>query len=1397
MKTLIEFVNTASEIWWTNVFHATWQAVIIGGILLAVTFLGRRWPAPLRYGLLLLALFKFAFPPMLSVPTGLFSAVGPALTSAEKQSRTSEAPIWATPLSSVPSTAEPEFAFSERIGDAAKLALEPNPSRNSNIGESRELVPAIHWKSWLMLVHIAGCFTVLLWIGWQLIQLRRITRHAETIKDGELCATFAAVSEQLNLRRLPRLMASSEVHAPIAFGLLHPTVMLPTSVLQKMPLAEIRTILAHELAHYRRSDLWINWVQLVLMAIWWFNPVLWLLNRALRKVREDCCDDLLLARGLTSNAAYCDVLIRAAAQLSRRCPGSATLGFADDIHPLGRRVARIMDRTIRRCPKISAMGIFTLIILGGVILPGLRSQETKPLGPGVTVENKGNPAVTAEPAAPVTAEAFEKIFASIKWVGESHVHFEQMRTLSLKLGANAVPFLLRKLEKQPGRSDDGKSVEDRRKAALALGFISADTAIPRLMAALADDASLRFDAELGRDVQSIRVNAVAADALGQIGPRAAEAVPSLIEAAKVGNPRALVALARVAPDSNDVLRTLHEALKDRTEGNQFPLEGNYRLAALQALAIAAAQNPGAIRPLVSAMGEGEKLGGSPLRVLVQSARDYPQIVPTVIGYLSSQDQALRINAIVAVSAFGQFARPAEPLLLEALQDSNSQIRFLAVSAVGQIGAAPEKVIPALKKALNDSVSMVRTAALMSLAKFGEAARDILPTLVGMLDGTNAWAAMSALGDFGPLAEPAVPALIKILESPDAGARKQAAIPLGKIGPKAKPAVPALIQALKDSDANVRVNAAFSLWQIDGRTDVVGILINRLKSDEDLNPVERDAKWRRILDIKRLADVGPEAKAAVPTLTEITKEDDYDLRAEAEDALSRIRGETPSKEKRQSAKSKAPTAAELFKQLEFHGSFRKHSQAKVLDELVRAPSAIQFLIRELENRTMPSQAQALESRRKAVWVLREMGAACKPALPTLIKALEDDDEQVAHSAAGAIGAIGPEAKEALAPLIEAFKFKNSSAARALVKIAPDSSEVALLLIEAFEDKGQPSRDQLLYVLSDLKCEKKRLEAALLAAQEEEDTQIRNTSAYALYRIGADSKAALKAIETWRMNQVAEQAAQKDKSQVPQLIAQLRNPSARNEDLAALNKLIQLGPDAAEAVPALIDYLKNPKSPSRGNAANALGAIGPAAKEAVPLLIEAVQEDDRAVSISAAWSLGKIGPAAKPAIPALLQALSDAEPIVRLQAAAALWRIDHSLTATSVSALTEMLEQPPKGFEQTSFYIVKVLGEIGPPAKSALPAVVRIYEKAEDGARWNAATALCRIDPQRIATLLPHFIQALNDSTHLHRSAVANGLGEIGELANAAVPALKAASAGSDPLLQGEARKALAKISPSGN
>lgn len=72
----ISGLNDAAEHWWQYVFHATWQASAVVLIAFALIAVVRRLPATWQYGLLIIALLKFAAPPFLTAKVGAFHWVG-------------------------------------------------------------------------------------------------------------------------------------------------------------------------------------------------------------------------------------------------------------------------------------------------------------------------------------------------------------------------------------------------------------------------------------------------------------------------------------------------------------------------------------------------------------------------------------------------------------------------------------------------------------------------------------------------------------------------------------------------------------------------------------------------------------------------------------------------------------------------------------------------------------------------------------------------------------------------------------------------------------------------------------------------------------------------------------------------------------------------------------------------------------------------------------------------------------------------------------------------------------------------------------------------------------------------------------------------------------------------
>ena len=131
---------------------------------------------------------------------------------------------------------------------------------------------------------------VTLWLGGAaLIFIIQMIRYA-SMRDELL----SEATEITNINGV-RVVASDQVAGPLAFGLFKRYIAVPQDFSKNYSLVERELAIAHEMAHHRSGDLFVNLAAFMILCLSWFNPVAWLSWNAFRVDQEAACDARVLA----------------------------------------------------------------------------------------------------------------------------------------------------------------------------------------------------------------------------------------------------------------------------------------------------------------------------------------------------------------------------------------------------------------------------------------------------------------------------------------------------------------------------------------------------------------------------------------------------------------------------------------------------------------------------------------------------------------------------------------------------------------------------------------------------------------------------------------------------------------------------------------------------------------------------------------------------------------------------------------------------------------------------------------------------------------------------------------------------------------------------------------------
>ena len=313
----------------------------------------------------------------------------------------------------VMSTNESEVQSNKKLSDLQKADLSDevqssevhkdymNPFRLENIDNA--ILTALPYI-WLLGIVIYLLQHIIAYV----IFLNKIKRWSMPIREEETLQILADVNFELNIRKPIKLETCNYVFSPMLIGFLHPKIILPNNNYSK---SQIRTIIKHELIHYKHKDICYKFLLLCVTAIHWFNPfVHYMVNSANQTIELFCDESVIAKQNEEYRQNYSYALLQTIEKQQQKHQNAFSTYFNGGNRLMKERFTKIMSTS----PKKKGILFFT-IVFSLIVLTGFVAADTKDsLDSKSSSNNSAKSAVNNYPSSKNTPNENDKNSAEIK-----------------------------------------------------------------------------------------------------------------------------------------------------------------------------------------------------------------------------------------------------------------------------------------------------------------------------------------------------------------------------------------------------------------------------------------------------------------------------------------------------------------------------------------------------------------------------------------------------------------------------------------------------------------------------------------------------------------------------------------------------------------------------------------------------------------------------------------------------------------------------------------------------------------------------------------------------------------------------------------------------------------------
>jgi len=337
---MVPFINQLATEWYTIFMVATIQNSIFIGLILLLIYLFRDSDIRFLRILAIIGFIKLLIPPMIKIPVDT----------------------------------QPLVAGLNTI-TIAEMAISLD-SISDNL---------FSYQSWILFIWIFISVLLLLIIGLRTWHLKKIFSHAKPVDISDISAH--------HLTKKIKFYKSNGNHSPVLMGLFHKKVIVPKEWDNWNDTCK-STVITHELNHVQNKDPWYNILRAALLALNFFNPLVWMLSKRLIILSEMVCDDVTVDYLKSTRASYSNQLIDLSAQtIHQKSDPAISLAFSESYRSMKNRISyQLSKKESDKMKKMSKSSIVLSVVIFATMLLFSWQCESNEMGSEINASNETNTA---------------------------------------------------------------------------------------------------------------------------------------------------------------------------------------------------------------------------------------------------------------------------------------------------------------------------------------------------------------------------------------------------------------------------------------------------------------------------------------------------------------------------------------------------------------------------------------------------------------------------------------------------------------------------------------------------------------------------------------------------------------------------------------------------------------------------------------------------------------------------------------------------------------------------------------------------------------------------------------------------------------------------------------------